>query len=226
MSLMRHLPNLLTCSNLFSGCIGIVFTLNHSPEAGAWFVWASCAFDFLDGFAARALKSTSPIGKELDSLADVVSFGVLPAVVMYEMLSSVSASSVLPYAAFALTVFSALRLAKFNIDENQKDIFIGLPTPANALFITALPLLESPFDVVISNEISLIGITAVFSFLLVSPLELFALKLKDFKWSSNKVQFTFILLSVLLLLVWQAAAFPWIILLYVASSLIKNWIRI
>ena len=226
MRLLRHLPNALTCGNLFCGCVGIIFTFSHSTASGAWFVWAACIFDFFDGFTARLLKVSSPIGKELDSLADVVSFGVLPSMVMFQLISTISPSDILPYAAFILAVFSALRLAKFNIDENQKDSFIGLPTPANALFITALPFLSRPWDLVISNDLYLIAITLIFSFLLVAPMELFALKMKDTNWSRNRVQFTFIGLSVLLLGVWQIAALPLVILLYILGSLLKNWLRI
>ncbi len=226
MKLLRHLPNALTCGNLACGCVGIIFALNYSTASGAWFVWAACLFDFFDGFTARLLKVSSPIGKELDSLADVVSFGVLPAMVMFQMISAISPSDLLPYTAFILTVFSALRLAKFNVDENQKDTFIGLPTPANALFITSLPFLHRPWDLAISNDLFLVAITLIFSFLLVAPMELFALKMKDLQWSRNRVQFTFIGVSVLLLALWQAAALPWVILLYILGSLLKNWLKI
>jgi len=226
MRLLRHLPNALTCCNLLCGCIGIIFTFSYSTQSGAWFVWAACVFDFLDGFAARLLKASSPIGKELDSLADVVSFGVLPGMVMFQMINTISPSNILPYTAFVLTIFSALRLAKFNIDTRQSDSFIGLPTPANALFITALPFLTSPWDIFISWDYFLVAIAVTFSFLLVAPFELFALKLKNFQWASNRVQFTFIAVAVLLLAVGQASAMPFVILLYILTSLLKNWLRI
>ena len=116
----RHLPNFLTCCNLLCGCLGIVFLLEDRNMPAAWFVWAACVFDFFDGFAARMLKVSSPIGKELDSLADVVSFGVLPAMVMYKMLTESSSSEVIPYIGFMIAMFSALRLAIFNVDETQK----------------------------------------------------------------------------------------------------------
>ena len=225
MSLLRHLPNLLTCGNLLCGCLGIIFTLQYSTDFAAWSIWAACVFDFLDGFAARALKVSSPIGKELDSLADMVSFGVLPAVAMFQMIDIISSSQFLPYTAFLLAIFSALRLAKFNIDENQKEGFIGLPTPANALFITSLIFLKGPWDIFISNDLFLLAITLVFSWLLVSPFELFALKFKSFAWSDNKLRFTFIAFSVLLLAIWQAAALPFVIIFYILISLIKRWAR-
>ena len=226
MKLLRHLPNLLTIGNLLCGCVGIIFTIQYSTSMAAWFVWAACVFDFLDGFAARALKVNSPIGKELDSLADMVSFGVLPSIVMFQMMDIISSSSFIPYTAFGLAIFSALRLAKFNIDENQKDTFIGLPTPANALFITSLVYLEGPWSIFISNDLFLVVITFTFSFLLVAPWELFALKFKNFTWADNKMRFTFIGISVLLVAVWQAAALPFVILLYVLLSLLTRWVRI
>jgi CDP-diacylglycerol---serine O-phosphatidyltransferase len=226
MKLLRHLPNALTCGNLLCGSVGIIFTINYSTSLAAWFVWAACVFDFFDGFTARALNVSSPIGKELDSLADMVSFGVLPSIMMFQMIDIISASAMLPYAAFSITIFSALRLAKFNVDENQKDTFIGLPTPANALFITSLVFLQSPFDIVISNDLLLVALTAVFSFLLVSPWELFALKFKTYRWADNRIRFTFLAVSVLLLAIWQAAALPFVILLYILLSLFLRLARI
>ena len=225
MKILRHLPNALTCGNLICGCIGILFTLQHSTASAAWFVWAACVFDFFDGFAARALKVSSPIGKELDSLADVVSFGVLPSIVMYQMIDIISSSTIMPYIAFSLAAFSALRLAKFNIDENQTDSFIGLPTPANALFITSLVYLREPFDMFISNDWLLVAITLIFSSLLVAPWELFALKFKNYKWADNKIRFTFLAVSVLLLATWQAGALPLVILLYILLSLLVRRAR-
>lgn len=219
MNLLRHLPNALTCGNLFCGCIGILFAVQYSPITAAYFVWAACVFDFFDGFAARALHYSSPIGKELDSLADMVSFGVLPAITMFSFIESQTFNSFFSYSAFLLAIFSALRLAKFNIDERQKESFIGLPVPANALFITGLVFLPSPFDQVTSSVPILIAITVLFSLLLVSPLELFALKFKNYTWADNKIRFTFVFVSVLLLALFKAGAIPLIILLYVAFSL-------
>jgi CDP-diacylglycerol--serine O-phosphatidyltransferase len=226
MKLLRHLPNALTCGNLLSGCIGIVLTLQEGAFYASWFVWAACIFDFLDGFVARALKVSSPIGKELDSLADMVSFGVLPSVMLYEMISVISSSDYLPFVAFLVAVFSALRLAKFNIDENQKASFTGLPTPAAALLATSLIYLKGPFTPLISKDVLLVAFVLFLSYLLVSPWELFALKFKNFSWADNKIRFTFLAISVLLLALWQAAALPFVILLYVAMSLLTRWARI
>ncbi len=223
MNLLRHLPNTLTLLNLLSGCAGIAGVWIGSADRALWFVLAACVFDFFDGFAARALGVSSPIGKELDSLADMVSFGVLPSLVMVRLIETISPYDYLPYIGFLLAVCSALRLAKFNIDETQRDTFIGLPTPANALFITSLVYLQSPWDFVISQDVFLVVITAVFSFLLISPWPLFALKFKTYAWRDNRLEFTFLAFSVFLLAVWQFAALPFVILTYVAVSLGKHW---
>ena len=215
----KHLPNFLTCCNLLCGCLGVVFLLEGRAIPAAYFVWAACVFDFFDGFVARLLKVSSPIGKELDSLADMVSFGLLPATVMYMLLKAASTHEILPFIAFAIAVFSALRLAIFNIDDSQSDSFKGLPTPANALLITALPLAQTKLPDLIFQEWSLVAITIIFSLLLVSRLELFALKFKNFSWADNKIRFTFLIVSVLLLGFLQVVAIPLIILGYIALSL-------
>lgn len=218
----RHLPNFLTCCNLLCGCLGIVFVLEGRDIPAAYLVWLACLFDFFDGFAARILKVNSSIGKELDSLADVVSFGVLPSLVMYKMISDSSTSFILPYIAFTIAVFSALRLAIFNVDETQRDSFRGLNTPANTLFITSLPLLYNDVGMWLYETWVLIAITLIFSFLLVSRIEIFALKFKNFSWHENKIRFTFLILSVLILISFQLVAIPIIIILYIILSLIDN----
>jgi CDP-diacylglycerol--serine O-phosphatidyltransferase len=215
----NHLPNFLTCCNLVCGCLGVVFLLEDRGVPAAYFVWASCVFDFFDGFVARLLKVTSPIGKELDSLADMVSFGLLPSLVMYKMLSNSTPSEALPYLAFLIAVFSALRLAIFNVDETQRDSFKGLNTPANTLFITSLPLIHHQVGDWLYQPVALIAITTIFSFLLVSRIEIFALKFKNFSWTDNKIRFIFLILSALLLAVLQIAALPLIIILYILLSL-------
>jgi len=217
--MLRHLPNALTCCNLLCGCLGVVFVLEDRAFPAAYFVWIAGAFDFFDGFAARILKVSSPIGKELDSLADMVSFGLLPSVVMYKMLLTAGAEGYLPYIAFSIAVFSALRLAIFNIDETQRDSFRGVPTPANALLLTSLPLLTGNVAQWLQNLWVLVSIVVIFSYLLVSNIDLFALKFKDFSWANNKIRFTFLIVSVLLLVALQVAAIPVIILLYIALSL-------
>jgi CDP-diacylglycerol---serine O-phosphatidyltransferase len=219
MYMIRHLPNFLTCCNLLCGCFGIVFLLEDRSVPAAYFVWTAGLFDFFDGFVARLLKVSSPIGKELDSLADMVTFGLLPGLIMYKLIGAHSSSEVLPYIGFMIAAFSALRLAIFNIDTRQSDSFIGLNTPANTFFISSLPLLPASITGVLFQEWILIFITVVFSFLLVSPLKFFALKFKNYSWRDNKVRFTFLGVSVLLLLAIKVAAIPVIILMYIGVSL-------
>lgn len=226
--MLRHLPNFLTCCNLLCGAIGILFILRSSDWLAAdydgflspaLFVWAACIFDFLDGFVARLLKVSSAIGKELDSLADVISFGLLPSLLVYRLLEAETAHPVLPYIGLSIAVFSALRLAKFNIDETQSDSFKGLPTPANALFITGLPFLDFEWSAFVLSPAGLVAITVIFSLLLVSRVELFALKFKDFTWQHNKIRFTYLLVSVLLIALFNFAALPLVIILYILFSL-------
>lgn len=220
--MIRQLPNFLTCCNLICGCFGIVFLLEDRGIPAAYFVWAAGFFDFFDGFAARLLKVNSPIGKELDSLADVISFGVLPALVMYKLIGDHSTSEVLPYIGFSIAAFAALRLAIFNIDETQTDSFRGLNTPATSLFITSLPLLPPSVGNWLFQDWLLVLLTLVLSLLMVSRVEIFALKFKNFTWRDNKIRFTFLILSVLLLVIFQVSAIPLIILLYVALSLLAK----
>lgn len=222
MNVKKHIPNFLTCCNLVCGCFGIVFCLEGRAIPAAYFVWVAAMFDFFDGFAARMLKVSSPIGKELDSLADMVSFGLLPSIVMYKMLMNVSQSEWVPFVAFLIAVGAALRLAIFNVDETQSDSFKGLNTPSNTLFITSLPLLSGGLSKWIQNEWVLLSITIIFSWLMVSPIRFFAFKFKNFSWGDNKVRFTFLALSVLLLVFFQVSAIPFIILLYIASSLLDG----
>lgn len=220
--MIRQLPNFLTCCNLICGCFGIVFLLEDRGVPAAYFVWAAGVFDFFDGFVARLVKSNSLIGKELDSLADVVSFGVLPALVMYKLIGAHSTSEVFPFIGFSIAAFAALRLAIFNIDETQTDSFRGLNTPATSLFVTSLPLLPESVGRWLFQEWILILLTLVLSLLMVSRIEIFALKFKNFSWGENKIRFTFLILSVLLLLIFQVTAIPLIILLYIALSLVAK----
>ena len=215
----RHVPNLLTCANLLCGTAGIAYLFKgdgHYPIA--YFVWAAAVFDFFDGFAARLLNVKSPIGKELDSLADMVSFGLLPSLFLFTLIDQQEPGTLLAWSAFLIAVFSALRLAKFNIDDTQQDSFVGLPTPANALFLTALPFIQ-PKAAPLFNPLGLTAIALAFSWLLVSPIRLFALKFTDFSWQTNKLRFTFLIISVLLLILLHFAAIPLIIILYILLSL-------
>jgi CDP-diacylglycerol--serine O-phosphatidyltransferase len=226
MKLVKHLPNALTCGNLLCGCLGIVFCLENRPVPAAYFVWASGVFDFFDGFAARWLKVTSPIGKELDSLADMVSFGLLPSLVMYKMMAASSSNEYLPYLAFLIAVCSALRLAVFNVDETQHDTFKGLNTPANTIFITSLVFVPGAIGAFLQRDWVLVIITVIFSLLLVSRVNIMAFKFKDFSWANNKLRFTFLGTAVLFLVGWGLPAVPLVILMYIAFSLTGNVLKL
>jgi CDP-diacylglycerol--serine O-phosphatidyltransferase len=220
---MKHIPNALTCCNLLCGCLGILGVIEGWAIATAWFIWIACVFDFLDGFSARLLNVSSPIGKELDSLADMVTFGVLPGMLMLSMMKGASPNEWVPYAALLIPVCSALRLAKFNVDARQVSGFIGLPTPANALFISALPFVPDAFDGITWGIYGLLAITVIFSWLMVSPLKLFALKFSNFGWSDNALRFTFVGISVLLIVFLGKSAVAISILLYIGLSLWIAW---
>ena len=176
----------------------------------------AAVFDFCDGLAARALHAYSSIGKELDSLADVVSFGFLPATMVYQMLTVASDNAYLPFAAYIITVFSALRLAKFNVDERQTSSFIGLATPANAIFWAGLVASYHPYAEVYPYAV--IVLILLMSFLLVAEVPFFSLKFKNLKWKDNSIRFIFLIVSVVLLLVLRLDAFMWIILAYILMA--------
>ncbi|MBO3271353.1 CDP-alcohol phosphatidyltransferase family protein [Hymenobacter defluvii] len=223
----RHIPNAVTCLNLFSGCLAVSQIFAGRLDLAAYFVALAAAFDFADGLLARALHVSSPIGKDLDSLADMVSFGVVPGAMLMQLLvrGGTDLPDWLPYLGFIVTVFSALRLAKFNNDTRQSDSFIGLPTPACTLVVASLPLilLDDRFNLahLILNPWVLLVLTAVLSGLLVAELPLFALKFKHFGWSGNALRFVFLGLAVVLLFLLQAAAVPLVILLYVVLSVAR-----
>ena len=227
MSLKKHIPNFFTCLNLLSGSIGIILVLtNQDIKSGAYLIWLAALFDFLDGFLARILKANSEIGKELDSLADMVTFGLLPSIMVFDMISSASKNPFLPYVALIIAVFSALRLAKFNVDTRQSESFIGLPTPANALLISSLPFIVYQQDFWLTKILPLTGllliITIVFSIFLVAEIKLMALKFHGFQWKTNEMKYIFILLTVVLLVFFKITAIPLIITMYVLLSIINN----
>lgn len=217
----RHIPNALTCANLFSGCIGVVFAFKGDLNVAAYAVLLSGVFDFFDGFVARLLHVKSPIGKELDSLADMVSFGVLPGVVMFQLLTLSNISSpYLPYFGFLITIFSALRLAKFNIDTRQTEDFIGLNTPMNTLFIVSLPFIQKDYPGLFNSSILLMAVTLVMSLLLVSEIRIFSLKFGSLNWAENKIKFIFLIISAVLIAWLKFTAIPFILVIYILASLI------
>jgi len=225
----RHIPNAITCMNLFCGCLSIVCSFSESLQSAAYFILVAAVFDFLDGFAARWLRAYSAMGKELDSLADVVSFGVAPACIMYALLLPVTVQYGFPdwvaISAFIIAVFSALRLAKFNIDTRQTDSFIGLPTPANALFICSLAFGSTgnhSWGLMTGNMFFLFAVIVVFSFLMVAELPLFSLKFKSFDWKSNKIRYIFVIISAIVLAMLHWAGLAAVILIYIILSVIIN----
>lgn len=221
--MIKHIPNTVTCLNLFSGCVGVWFAFNGNYEGVALAVIFSAVFDFLDGMAARLLRAYSPMGKELDSLADVISFGLVPGALVFHMLSP-DLSHNYAFVGFLITIFSALRLAKFNIDERQTSSFIGLPTPANAIFWAGIALAWS--ELLIANPYILLGLTVFFSYLLVAEIPMFSLKFKNLNWKDNKVQFVFLAGSVLLIaILWKKAISP-LIMWYILLSVIVNFIQV
>lgn len=237
MNIKKHIPNSITCGNLLCGCLAIVSAFQGDLLLSAYLVGIAALFDFFDGFTARILNVHSEIGKQLDSLADMVTFGVVPGVVMYHLLLSAFAGDGINiiticsvYTAFLIPVFSALRLAKFNIDTRQSSSFIGVPTPANAMLICSLPLIQffqptiGGFSTatIIENKYFLLGLTLLMSFLMVAELPLFALKFKNFGWADNKIRYSFLFISLLLLFVFQFIAIPFIIFLYIILSVIQS----
>lgn len=223
MSSKKHLPNFLTSFNLLCGCVGVVQVFQGEIVLASYLIWLAALFDFLDGFIARAVGAFSEIGKQLDSLADMVTFGLLPSMIMFALISQSTSSVILPYFAFLIAVFSALRLAKFNIDTRQTTSFIGLPTPANAIFISSLPIIISMnyFGLagIILEPFFLMGITLLFSYLLIAELEMFSLKFKNFSWESNKITFVFLVSALVLFIIFRFLAIPLIIVLYILLSI-------
>ncbi|MDT0557371.1 CDP-alcohol phosphatidyltransferase family protein [Ichthyenterobacterium sp. W332] len=247
--MIKHIPNLVTLLNLFCGCIATIFAVYNNFVAAALFVSLGIFFDFFDGFLARILKAQSPLGLQLDSLADMVTSGVVPGIVMFKLISmTVDAPSfashndtwnsfinwqgfklsVFPLLGFFITLASAYRLAKFNIDEDQQDYFKGLPVPANTLLILSFPLiLEFQNSTLITKLMMstpfLLILTLVSCYLLNSNIKLFALKFKSWDFKSNIEKYGLIITSIVLLISFKFIAIPIIILLYIMISLIKNF---
>jgi CDP-diacylglycerol--serine O-phosphatidyltransferase len=235
--LKKHLPNTLTCINLLCGCLALTNIFRGDLVTGAYLVGIAAVADFFDGLLARALRVSSPIGKDLDSLADMVSFGVVPGAIMFKLLSMTdgmsavtvagnasypSIFSLLPFGAFVITIFSALRLAKFNNDTRQTTSFIGLPTPACTLVVASLPLIlaSDNFNLtgLLLNPWLLLGLSVLLSGLLVAELPLFAMKFKNFRWRGNRRRFIFMGIALVLVGWLRAAGVPVAVLLYVLMS--------
>jgi CDP-diacylglycerol--serine O-phosphatidyltransferase len=239
MNIKKHIPNTITCGNLFCGCLAVVSALHGNLVQASYLVGLAAVLDFFDGFTARLLNVHSEIGKQLDSLADVVSFGVAPGIVVFSLLSNMAINPdfALPhytiYIAFLIPVFSALRLAKFNIDTRQTDSFIGVPTPASSMMICSLPLIQQfqpkigSFNTVetINNPYFLIGLTLILSYLMVAELPLFALKFKDFSWTNNQLRYSFLIISLIMLILFKFIAIPISLFLYVMLSIFNKSLK-
>lgn len=227
--LTKHIPNTLTSCNLISGCIATVFALSANYSMALSFIVLGAVFDFFDGMSARLLGVSSPIGKELDSLADDVTFGVAPSSMIFSVLFTLEYPSwiplsvvpFLPYVAFVMAAFSAIRLAKFNLDERQTTSFIGLPTPANALFWGALIVgCDDMLGAFPSVALILLAMVFVSSWILVAEIPMFALKFKHWGWSENKVKYVFIISCVPILLFFGITGISVIIAWYILLSIL------
>ena len=240
MIIKKHIPNTITLLNLLAGLLALIHAFNGNYNEAFSLVCLGIFFDYWDGFFARIWKVQSPIGLQLDSLADMVTSGVVPGLVMYKMLADIQENQsqynltedtyymgVVPYLGFLITLASCYRLAKFNVDSRQTESFIGLPTPANALLIMSIPMIQfhSEFEWLVdflSNPYVLVGITVLSSYLLNAEIPLFSLKVKSFSWEKYKMQVVFLIISLILIVLLEFIAIPIIILLYVILSVVNN----
>ena len=226
-SITSHIPNFVTCCNLFSGCIASVMAFQGDYQSAILFIILGAVFDFFDGMLARLFNVSGPLGKELDSLADDITFGFAPSAIVFSLFKEVHYPSFLepiatylPYTAFIIAIFSALRLGKFNIDPRQSSSFIGLPTPANALFCLSLASLIAMGEFSLAKEWILL-ISAVMAYLLISPIRMFALKFKGFGLRGNEIRYGFILFSAIMIIAFTKYAIPAIIITYIVVSAIR-----
>ena len=230
-----YIPNSITLLNLVLGCCAIIAILHGAYVMGFWLVLAGVVADFADGLVARLLNVSSEMGKELDSLADMVTFGVVPGVIYYSLLSRTFDTQVMhnihyiAVVGFLVTAFSCLRLAKFNLDTRQADGFIGLPTPSSTMFAVGLMLMYV-FDTFglrnwIIHPAFLFTCIAAFSYLLVAEIPMFSLKFKAFTWKGNEIKFIFAGIALILLILTREAAFSIVVLLYVLFSIFSHFLN-
>ena len=226
----RYIPNTVTCCNLICGCIASVMAFQARYDMAIIFIIIGAVFDFFDGMLARLFKVSGPLGKELDSLADDITFGFAPSVIVFSLFKEVhypeflqSMADFIPYTAFLISAFSALRLGKFNIDPRQSTSFIGMPTPANALFWGSLVVGGHDFLVSESfNALYLLALVILMSYLLIAEIPMFSLKFKNLTWKDNKVSYIFLLVCIPLLIIFRISGFAAIILWYILLSLITR----
>ncbi len=238
----KHIPNLITLLNLLCGTIAVILAVNNDLVNAAYFEFLGILFDFFDGFAARLLKVSGELGKQLDSLADVVTSGVVPGIVIYKLLQSKNTLDLfyteivswknnqlelLPFVGLIVTLAAAYRLAKFNIDERQSISFIGLPTPAASIFVLSLPLILEYHNVevveaIIKNKWFLIAVACILAYLMNAEIPLFSLKFKNYSWKSNKLKFIFLAITLVTVILLKFMAVPIIIVFYVLLSVVEN----
>ncbi len=240
MAAKKHIPNFITLLNLLSGSLSIYFVMMGRLDYAAYMIFLAALFDFFDGTAARLLKVSSALGLQLDSLADVVSFGVAPAFILFRLIENslqtnyllLFNTEMLPFVALLIPLFAAYRLAKFNIDERQSSSFIGLPTPASGMLIASFPLIHLQLQTmggllyeVYTNTWFFVILSPLLSFLMVAELPLFGLKFKNLSWKENKVRFIFLALVIILLFTLEIAAIPFVVLVYLLLSLILTLVK-
>jgi CDP-diacylglycerol---serine O-phosphatidyltransferase len=235
--IIKFIPNILTSLNLVCGFIAIVFSFDVSTlQYAPYLIFIAACFDFSDGFAARALNAFSEFGKQLDSLADTVSFGVAPGVIVYQLLHNINfqdnySQTAIILIACLVPVFSALRLAKFNIDERQTESFMGLPTPACAILIASIAIVaykttDLQLQAFLLNKVTLLIVVLSLSFLLISELPMFSMKFKNYSFKHNYVKYIFLSISFILVIVFKYFALPLIIVLYILMSVILYVLKI
>lgn len=232
MKIVKHIPNTITCLNLISGCLSILFLCNNHVLWASAMIFVAAVFDFLDGFAARALNAKSPIGGELDSLSDIVSFGVAPSFIVAWLLSKTCVSwwiadfNVFPVLAFILAAFAAVRLAKFNIDTRQSTSFIGLPVPAVGLFIASMPFMlfhlnkESALYCIMASPYFLLAMVVIFSWLMISDVPFFSFKIKNLKFRDNVLRYFVVIFAIVAVIILKWVALPFVFLFYILISVI------
>jgi len=226
----NNLANAITLGNLFSGCVGAVHLLLGDYQTTAICIILSLVLDFFDGFVARALKANSNLGTQLDSLADMVSFGLIPGLAMFKMLEPFGNELLgmqlpfeIKYFGFFITLFSCLRLAIFNLDEDQKYYFKGLNTPSNTILIFGLFFAHKElgsFSFLFEKEIYLLILTAISSWLLISPIKMIAMKFKSMKLQDNYPKLALLIGAILILIIFKTVGIPLVILYYILISLI------
>lgn len=216
----KHIPNFITCLNLFSGCVAVYFAFRGDSQSAFLAIMLAAVFDFLDGFAARLLHAYSPMGKELDSLADMISFGLAPGAIVFSLLTQAGVYAWLPFIGFLIPVFSGLRLAKFNIDTRQTTSFIGLPTPANAIFWAGLGFSFPAFFIGYSYFFA--ALVLLFCYLMVSEIPMFSLKITSKSWKENIVPLIFLAVCLIIMAILGKDSFSIIIVWYIVFAVGVN----